>query len=295
MTISDGAPRSGAPAKSTGPALPLRSAIAAELALREVESGQRGFTAARARFWLTLLLIVAFYVVSWQLAHVDLPRLAIGMPKLLGWVAQAWPPDVAELPIFAFRTAETVAMALIGTTMATILALPMAIFASRNITPIPALYLPARWFLNALRGVDSFVFALLFVAAVGLGPFAGVLGIGLHTWGSMAKLYADQIENASIGPLEAVEATGAPWLPAILFALLPDVLPLLVSTTLFWWEFNVRASTVLGIVGAGGIGQELKNSMDLLDFSRLFTIIAVILVVVTALDQLSGWLRRRMV
>ena len=149
--------------------------------------------------------------------------------------------------------------------------------------------------MNALRGIDSFVFALLFVAAVGLGPFAGVLGIALHTWGSAAKFFADHIENVNLGPLEAVRTTGAGRFTAIAYALVPDVLPVMLSTTLFWWEFNVRASTVLGVVGAGGIGQELKNSMDLLDFPRLFTIIAVILVVVTALDQLSGWLRKRLV
>src|SRR4029077_20853371 len=109
---------------------------------------------------------------------------------------------------------------------------------------------------------------------------------------SEAKLIADQIETLRLDPLHAVRTTGAGRVTAIVYALLPDVAPLVLSTTLFWWEFNVRASTVLGVVGAGGIGQELKNSMDLLDFPGLFTIIAVILVVVTALDQFSGWLPR---
>ena len=154
--------------------------------------------------------------------------------------------------------------------MAVLLAIPMAVLGSRNITPFPRLYHPVRWFLNALRGVDSFVFALLFVAAVGLGPFAGVLGIGLHTWGSAAKFFADHIESTNLGPFEAVRATGAGRTTAIAYALVPDVLPVLLSTTLFWWEFNVRASTVLGVIGAGGIGQELKNSMDLLDFAAAF-------------------------
>ena len=242
-----------------------------------------------------MLGVVVFYAVSWWLAQIDPMRLVTGLPRLGHWLASAWPPRLDELPLFLQRTAETVAMAAIGTTIATLLAVPAAVLASRNITPFPRLYYPVRWFLNALRGIDAFVFALLFVAAVGLGPFAGVLGIALHTWGSAAKLYADHIENAQLGPLEAVRSTGAGRYTAIVYGLLPDVLPVLLSTTLFWWEFNVRASTVLGVVGAGGIGLELKNSMDLLDFSRLFTIIAVILVVVTALDQLSGWLRRRLV
>jgi len=263
--------------------------------LDELTKRESGVTAARLRFWFIVVAVIGFYLVAGHLAQIDPGKLASGIPKLGRWIAQAWPPKVDELPLFLQRTAETVAMAAIGTTLATILALPMAVLASRNITPLPVLYHPTRWFLNALRGIDSFVFALLFVAAVGLGPFAGVLGIALHTWGSTAKFFADNIENANLGAFDAVRTTGASRLTAIAYALLPDQMPVMLSTTLFWWEFNVRASTVLGVVGAGGIGQELKNSMDLLDFARLFTIIAVILVVVTALDQLSGWLRRRLV
>ncbi len=266
----------------------------AQQTLADLDAAARGLTVRRVRFWLIALALVAFYIVAGRLAQIDPGRLASGLPKIWHWIAQAWPPAIEEMPLFLRRTAETVAMAAIGTTLATVLAIPMAVLASRNITPVPSLYYPARWFLNALRGIDSFIFALLFVAAVGLGPFAGVLGIALHTWGSAAKFFADHIENANLGPFDAVRTTGANRLTTIAYALLPDVLPVLLSTTLFWWEFNVRASTVLGVVGAGGIGQELKNSMDLLDFPRLFTIIAVILVVVTALDQFSGWLRRRL-
>ena len=263
--------------------------------LTDMEEQDQRFTWRRIRIWVVIASVVVFYAVSLSIAQVDPGKLATGLPKLGHWLAQAWPPKFEEMPLFLRRTAETVAMAAIGTTIATLLALPMAVLASRNITPFPRLYYPTRWFLNALRGIDSFVFALLFVAAVGLGPFAGALGIGLHTWGSAAKLFADHIENANLGPLEAVRTTGAGHMSSILYALVPDVLPVMLSTTLFWWEFNVRASTVLGVVGAGGIGLELKNSMDLLDFSRLFTIIAVILVVVTALDQLSAWLRKKLV
>ena len=273
----------------------MTASQAALRALEAVERERRFLAPRRIRLWALAALILAFYAVSWQLAQVDLARLARGLPRLGHWLAQAWPPKLAELPLFLQRTAETVAMAAIGTTAATLLAVPVAVLASRNITPLPHLYHPARWFLNALRGIDSFVFALLFVASVGLGPFAGVLGIALHTWGSAAKFIADYVENANLGPLQAVQTTGAGRMTTVAFALLPDVLPALLSTTLYLWEFNVRASTVLGVVGAGGIGQELKNSMDLLDFARLFTIIAVILVVVTALDQLASWLRKKLV
>ena len=240
-----------------------------------------------------LIIICLFYWVSLNLAKVDVGKLWNGIPRMIGWAGKSWPPSTEGLETVLLRAAETVAIAAIGTTIAALLALPVCIFASRNLTPSPLLYYPARWLLNALRGIDSFVFALFFVAAVGLGPFAGVLGIGLHTWGSMAKLYAEAIETVERGPLDAVTMTGATRLKVILFALLPDILPSVVSVTLFWWEFNVRASTVLGVVGAGGIGQELKNSMDLLDFPRLLTIIIIILTMVTVIDQFSAWLRRK--
>ena len=245
--------------------------------------------------WLVAAAVLGFYVACWRLAEIDPARLLRGLPRLLHWLSQAWPPDTTELPLFIERTGQTVAMAALGTTLATLLALPMAVLASRNITPLPVLYLPARMVLSVLRGIDSFVFALVLVAAVGLGPFAGTLGIALHTWGSAAKTFADHVENANLAPFEAVRTTGAGRITAILYALVPDLLPVLLSATLFWWEFNVRASTVLGIVGAGGIGLELKNSVDLLDFPRLFTILLVLLVVVTALDGFSGWCRRRLV
>ena len=273
----------------------MSSRMAAAEALALIETRRRSRGLRRIKVWAAVVLIAAFYVASWRLAQVDPSRLVSGLPRLAHWLAQAWPPQFAELPLILQRTAETIAMAALGTTMATLLAVPTAMLASRNITPVPLLYTPVRWFLNALRGIDSFVFALLFVAAVGLGPFAGMLGIGLHTWGSAAKLIADQIETVRLDPLHAIETTGASRVTAIVYALLPDIAPMVLSTTLFWWEFNVRASTVLGVVGAGGIGQELKNSMDLLDFPRLFTIIAVILIVVTILDQLSGWMRAKLV
>jgi len=240
-------------------------------------------------------VLAGFYWICISLAKVDPLRLWEGLPKMGRWAAKAWPPATDELDVLLLRAAETVAMAAIGTTIALVLSLTVCIFAARNLTPSPFLYYPARWLLNMLRGIDSFVFAILFVAAVGLGPFAGVLGIGLHSWGSMAKLFADNIETIIPGPLEAATLTGAGRLKVVLFALLPDIMPNLVSTSLFWWEFNVRASTVLGVVGAGGIGQELKNSMDLLDFPRLLTILIIILVMVTVIDQFSSWLRRKLI
>ena len=154
---------------------------------------------------------------------------------------------------------------------------------------------PTRLLLNALRSVPELVWASLLLIAAGLGPFAGTLALAAHTTGVLGRLFAEAIENAPPGPGAALRTQGTRPGPVFLYATLPQVLPQLMSYTLYRWENNIRAATVLGVVGAGGIGQELKNSMDLLDFPRLFTIIAVILIVVTVLDQLSGWLRRKLV
>jgi phosphonate transport system permease protein len=263
--------------------------------IRYIEPTQRWFPVGRLRFAGWLLVCAAFYAACLHYAEIDPGRLWIGVPKLLHWTARAWPPDLSELDLLLFRAAQTVAMATVGTTLAVVIAAPLCLLASRNVMRESFVYYPARWLLDLLRGVDSFVFALLFVAAVGLGPFAGVLGIGLHSAGSVAKLWSEAIETIEPGPLEAMAMTGAGRLKIVFYALLPDVVPALLSTSLYIWEFNIRSSTVLGLVGAGGIGQDLKNAVDLLDFPSVATIIMIILAMVTAIDQVSAWLRRRLI
>ena len=207
------------------------------------------------------------------------------LPKLGYWISQAWPPKLDEMPLFLLRTAETVAMAAIGTTMAVLLAIPMAVLASRNITPFPRC--TTRYGGSSTRCAASTRSYLRCCSwprwAWGRSPVCS--GIGLHTWGSAAKFFADHHRKHQPRTARGGVHPGAARSTAMAYALVPDVHAGDASTALFWWEFNVRASTVLGVVGAGGIGQELKNSMDLLDFPRLFTIIALILIVVTVLDQ----------
>lgn len=246
------------------------------------------------RFAGLLGLGVAFYVGCLYVAQVDLGKLWDGLPRLMNWAARAWPPDGSEFDVLLLRAAETVAMGTVGTTLGALLAVPLCLMAANNTTPSLWLSIPARGLLNILRGVDSFIFALILVAAVGLGPFAGVLGVALHAAGSIAKLWAESIETAERGPIDAVTMSGASRLRVIRYALLPDVLPSLSSIMLYMWEWSVRASTVLGVVGAGGIGQELKNAVDLLQFDRVFMILLIILAMVTAIDAVSAWLRRRL-
>jgi phosphonate transport system permease protein len=269
----------------------------------ELTRGRGSIAAPRnGHSWLSRVALVAgiavaagLYVVCLHVAQVDFGKLWAGLPRLANWAARAWPPDVSELSTLAYRAAETVAMGTVGTTFGALLAVPVCLLAARNITPSPWLNVPARAVLNVLRGIDSFVFALFFVAAVGLGPFAGVLGVALHAAGTIAKLWSEAIETAEAGPIEAVSVTGASKLKVVRYALIPDVLPSLSSTLLYMWEWSIRASTILGVVGAGGIGQELKNSIDLLAFDKALTILLLILAMVSVIDGISAAIRRRLV
>ncbi|MBL6079546.1 phosphonate ABC transporter, permease protein PhnE [Belnapia sp. T18] len=241
-----------------------------------------------------LLVLAALYAACIAVVQPDLPRLWAGLPRLAHWLAGAFPPDFSGLPDLLRRAAETVAIATLGTSLAALLALPLALMAARPVAPIPALYHPARALLDALRGIDGFVFALIFVAAVGLGPFAGMLGVALHSAGSIAKLWSEALETADPAPVEAALSAGGSRAQAAAVILLPETLPQTLSALLYVWEFNIRASTVLGLVGAGGLGQELKNAVDLLDFARVLAILIIVIALVLAADRLSATLRRRL-
>lgn len=241
-----------------------------------------------------LIGLACLYVACIRVVSPDLPRLWAGLPRLAGWVTGSWPPDFSGGADLVRRAAETVAIATLGTTLAAMMALPLTILAARPVAPVRWLYHPVRGVLDLLRGIDGFVFALIFVAAVGLGPFAGMLGVALHTAGSLAKLWSETLEAAEMAPFEAALSAGASRAQAASVVLIPETLPQTASSLFYMWEFNVRASTVLGIVGAGGLGQELRNGVDLLDFHRVAAILSIIVALVLAADRLSGWARRSM-
>ncbi len=246
-----------------------------------------------ARVVLAVVLL-ALFAGCVKLAEIDLAALVKGLPRLAMWAAKSWPPYLNDLDVYWLRAAETVAIATVATSVATVLAFPLSIFIAHNVSPSPLIAAPMRVFVNCFRGVDTIVFALLFVAAVGLGPFAGVLGMIVHSIGVIAKLNSEAIETIPGAPMEAAAMTGANRTKIVSYALLPSVLPNLSSVSLYVWEANVRTSTILGIVGAGGIGIEIKAAIDLLDFPKLLTVTVIMLVMVTIIDQFSAWLRRRL-
>jgi phosphonate transport system permease protein len=197
------------------------------------------------------------------------------------------------MPRLARPVFETVQLAVWGTLFSIVLALPVCFFAARNLTPSVLMYHAARQIFNVIRGVNELIFALIFVAAVGLGPFAGVLALSVHGAGMLGKFFAEAIEEADPGPVEALRATGARPLQVIVFAILPQALPAWIAATLYRLETNLRAATILGMVGAGGIGFELYSSLKLFQYEDTATCVVVILAMVMTADYLSSRLRAR--
>ena len=188
----------------------------------------------------------------------------------------------------------TIEIALLGTALAAALAVPLGFLSARNVAP-PAVYYAVRAALNFFRSIDTLVYALLFVAAVGLGPFPGMLAVVAYTTTSLAKLYSETIEGIEPGPVDAIRATGATRLQVLRFGVLPQVLPLFLSYVLYRFESNVRAATVLGFVGAGGIGLYLQTYLRMIDYPAASTVLLVTVVMVMVVDFASARIRARLV
>lgn len=190
---------------------------------------------------------------------------------------------------------ETIQMAIVGTAGAVLLSLPFGLLAARNISPHPIVYGITRLFLNMNRAVPDIIFALIFVAAVGLGPFAGILALTIGSIGTAAKMYAESIEAIDPAQVQAVRATGANGLQVFSFAVIPQALPLIASYSLLMFEGNVRSASILGIVGAGGIGLILNKYMALFKYQELMGALLLIIILVTVIDRISDQIRRRIV
>lgn len=244
----------------------------------------------------TVALTVAVAVLlAWSARGVNLsPQEFIrGLPWVVDLISRMVPPNWSFASRLVKPVLETVQIALWGTLLAMLLALPLSLVAARNLSPNVVLYHLARQVLNGLRGINELVFALIFVAAVGLGPFAGVLALAIHGVGLLGKFYADAIEEIEPGPVEALRATGARAIQVFVFGVLPQVLPAWIASTLYRFEVNLRAATILGMIGAGGIGFELYGSMKLFQYQDTATCVLVILALVMGADYLSSRLRAK--
>ena len=237
--------------------------------------------------------IVVLAWVAWD-TGADPVRFVRGLPWLFDIVRRMVPPDLRVLPAALAGAVGTVEIALLGTAVAAVFALPLGFLSARNVAPAGVFY-PARTVLNFFRSVDTLVYALVFVAAVGLGPFPGILAVVAYTTTSLAKLYSEAIEGIQPGPVDAITATGATRLQVLRFGVLPQVLPLFLSYVLYRLETNIRAATVLGFVGAGGIGFYLQTYLRLIDYPAASTVLLVTVAMVMVVDGISSRLRDRLV
>lgn len=275
-----------------------------EVALQH-EAAQRTRQFVKAVCWTVL----AVAVLGYSAAQIGLNPVAMvrGANHMWDFLTRMFPPELSYMRLLGDATIETVQIAVWGTLLAVLFSIPLSLLAARNTTPqIPlppfkrelwqrlGLHLLVfhftRLFLNALRGINELIFALIFVTAVGLGPFAGVLAIACHATGMLAKFCGEEMEGVDRGQVEALEATGASKMQVILFGVIPQVIPAFISYAIFRLDVSIRSATVLGLVGAGGLGFSLIKTMKLFKYHQTATCILVIFLLVWVSDWIcSKW------
>jgi phosphonate transport system permease protein len=241
--------------------------------------------------WLWGIAGAVFLAWSADGAQISLHNLATGVPYMWDFLTRMLPPNWAFIERLWGPALESLQVAVWGTILGVALALPVCFFAARNLSPHPLVFQAMRQILNAMRGINEIILALIFVAAIGLGPFAGVLALAVHGAGMLGKFFAEAIEDIDEGPLEAFRSAGVGRFKTILFGVLPQVLPTWLGTVFYRLETNVRQATVLGMVGAGGIGFELVSSMKLFKYQDTAMCILVILALVLLADFFSSRIR----
>ncbi|GAA1978689.1 phosphonate ABC transporter, permease protein PhnE [Isoptericola halotolerans] len=253
---------------------------------------ERAFTVPRARFLLGVPVALAILYWSMVGADFDVAKLGEGAVNMGDFLTRLFPPSWDKLDVIVAQLVETLQMAIVGSVLGAVLSLFMAFGAASNIAP-GWVYYPCRWTMNVIRSLPDLVFALMFVSAVGLGPFAGILAMTVGSVGSIGKVFAEAMESVDTGPVTAMEAVGASRRQVVQYGVLPQAGPLLVSYSLLLFEGNVRGATILGMVGAGGIGLELTTAMKMYDYGHLSAIVICIIVLVTVIDQASAVIRRK--
>jgi phosphonate transport system permease protein len=238
---------------------------------------------------VVVLLIVGFGPVD--MSH--LPRLFTNSENMREFGKDFLKPNFDLWRLYVAQMWLTIQIAMWGTTLAVVIAIPFGLACARNVSPA-WLQQPMRLLMNLLRSIPDLVVGTLFIVAVGLGPFAGVMALALNTGGVLAKLFSEAVESIDKGPVEGVRATGASKLQEVVWGVIPQVGPLWTSYALYRFESNSRSATVLGLIGAGGIGQLLFETLNAFDYHHLSAIVIVIIVAVTLIDLLSQLMRSRL-
>lgn len=255
-------------------------------ALSAPGAGKR--TLLQAFGWAALALVLMWAWRGADMRPLDLVKDSGNMSKFL---AEFFPPNFRDWRTYLHEMVITVHIAVWGTVLAIVCAIPFGLLSSSNIVPV-WVYQPVRRLMDACRAINEMVFAMLFIVAVGLGPFAGVLALWIHTTGTLAKLFSEAVEAIDPRPVEGVRATGAAALEEIVYGVIPQVLPLWISYSLYRFESNVRSASVVGMVGAGGIGVVLYEVIRGFEYAQTCAVMLIIIVFVTAIDLLSARIRK---
>ena len=248
-------------------------------------------TLAQAFGWAAFVALLAW---SWQGAEMRPGDLLRDAGNMGVFARDFFPPNFQDWRIYLAEMLVTMHIAVWGTVLAIACAVPFGLLSSTNIVPV-WVYQPVRRLMDACRAINEMVFAMLFIVAVGLGPFAGVLALWVHTTGTLAKLFSEAVEAIDPRPVEGVRATGASALEEIVYGVIPQVLPLWISYSLYRFESNVRSASVVGMVGAGGIGVVLFEAIRGFQYAQTAAIMLIVIVFVTAIDLVSAKIRERFI
>lgn len=238
--------------------------------------------------WAAVLVVLIW---SWEGAEIRPLALLRDSPNMVVFAREFFPPDFQDWRVYLQEMAVTIHIAIWGTVLAVICAVPFGLLSAENLVP-SWVYQPVRRLMDACRAINEMVFAMLFIVAVGLGPFAGVMALWVHTTGILAKLFAEAVEAIDPRPVEGVRATGASALQEILYGVIPQVLPLWISYSLYRFESNVRSASVVGMVGAGGIGVILHEVIRGFEYAQTAAVLLIIIVSVTLIDLVSARIRQ---
>ena len=247
--------------------------------------------------WKTLVTIAIFSFVLVFVVNdleIDFIKLVTDSSKYFGDIlSRMLPPDFSNLNELVYAMFETIEIAFLGTFIAIVLSIPLGLFSARNLAPNYFVYLICKTIVIFFRAIPEFIIAMILVIAIGFGAMPGVLALGLHTMGFLAKFYAEDIEHINKGPIDALKSSGATKSQIISFGVIPQILPSFVANNLYILDRNVRMATMLGIVGAGGIGYELQSSFRMFEYERVSAIIILIFVTIFIIDHLSAFIRSK--
>ena len=242
-------------------------------------------------FIFSLISVLTFVVIDLEINFLELFSDSF---KYFGDIINRMlPPDFSNFKNLIYAMIETVEIAVLGTFIAIVLSIPVGLFSARNIAPNYIIFLVARTITIFFRAIPEFIIAMILVIAIGFGAIPGVLALGIHTMGFLAKFYAEDIEHINKGPVDALKSSGASKRQIISFAVIPQIIPSFVGNNLYILDRNIRMATMLGIVGAGGIGYELQSSFRMFEYQKVSTIILIIFITIFLIDNLSSYIRSK--